>query len=173
MAYRFQPIEIDKKGVEQKLNGTQLGMKKISKKMMNAVNKEVIREAKINFRSSFDPKNHSWQYEHKYKGTKVKPTLSSFKYKNDSKQDFVSYVRNLYYVSVFNEFGADYIFYKKDGQTRQIRRNPKPFIDPAVKDYWATEKARAIMEGVLEKNLDDYWERDIPLSDKNDVNADK
>lgn len=185
--YEFEPLEIDYKEVREKLEGTTLNMKTVGKKMMNAVNKQVSRQAKANFKANFDPKNHSWEYDTKYKG-KIKPTLSSFKYRNSKKEDFASFMRNYYYVSIFQEYGATiipkngkYLVFKygkdDDGNdlyakvSHPITHKPQHFLKDAVNEYYANGKGQQIMQETLDKILADYWNKDKPITETAKDNA--
>lgn len=175
--YELRDFEVDTKEVKEKLEGTSLNMYKISKRMMNAVNKEVLKMAKATFRNNFNPRNHSFQYNTMYKG-KIKPILSSFQYDNAKNRQFVSYVRNLNYASVFLSYGANiaprhkkYLTFKVDGErwiktSKIIHLEAKPFLKPALDYYYNEGPAVDIMDKVLKRELDKYWNKDKPIVDE-------
>lgn len=173
--YNLADFKVNTKDVEIKLKDTSLKMSKIAKRMMNGVNKEVIKLAKSNFKSNYNPRNHSYQYNTKYKGT-LKPILSSFQYDNAKNKQFVSYVRNLNYVSVFLSYGAKiqprtkkYLIFKINGEwvktDKTINLPAKPFLLPALEYYYNNGPAVQIMENVLQKELDKYWNQNKPIED--------
>ena len=167
--FEYQPIEIDAKDVQSKLEGTTLNFWTISKKLMNAVNKPLIKQAKANFRSNFNPKNHSLKYT---QNGNIKPTLSSFRYENSKNEKMVSYVKNRAYSAAFGEAGADitpkngkYLIFKVNGEFKRVEHvvlQPKPFIKPAVDEFWGTARASEIMDKKLNQILKDYWEKNKP-----------
>ena len=179
--FEFQPLKIDSKDLEFKLKNLDLKMPAVAKKMMTAANKEVVKTAKSNFRQMFNPRNHSYQYETRYKG-KVKPILSSFKYKNDKKKAFVSYIRNYSYHSVFLENGAiirpknkkGILTIRVNGEWRRIKHyvviTPMHFMKFAVNEYYGTNKAVQIMQAKLDQIIDDYWEKQREIQEEAEDN---
>lgn len=166
--YQYEKITVDAAEVQSKLEGTTLKMKTISKKMMTAANREVIKEAKKNVKSVVNTDNHSYIGDDK---TITLPLLKSFKAKNSNKENFASFVRSNNFHSAFIEKGAEihakngkYLTFKVSGhfvKVQSVSIPARPFLEPAVKDVWESGKAKTIMENVLEKELKKYWDKHV------------
>lgn len=159
MEFNFQ-TKIDIEEVERKLELTNLKMPSVVSQMEKAVNREVIKEARKNYKSSFNASNHGFRYGN----LAISKGFKTNSFRHDKTK---SYVKNTVFYSRFLENGAvikpkgdNFLVFKINGQfkkVKSVRISAKPFLKPAVEAYWNTEKSNQIMEQVLQQKLNKYW----------------
>ncbi len=160
--YEFQKISVDSKAVEKKLSNTNLKMPSISKKMMHAANKLVKKQALSNAKASFTKRKS----KDDGKSLLLASTFKDFSSKSEKFASFVSakrfYAPALEKGAVIRAKNAKYLHIKINGEWRTVSSiilPAKPFLGPAVKAIWESEKAITIMEDELNRLLSRYWER--------------
>jgi hypothetical protein len=160
--FEYQPLIIDSTEVEKKLNGTPLQMRKISKKMMAAANREVTKQAKRNINSLFT--NHNANPEDK----RNPPLAQVLKAKNSRHEDFTSYIfAHSLHAAIMEKGGriqaknGKYLTFCVNGKWIKVQGvtiPARPYLEPAIKAVYETGKAVEIMSGILDKQLKKYWE---------------
>lgn len=154
--------DIDYKALQQKLINTNLKMPALIAKMQRGVNREVIKQAKKNFKAQFNSNNHSF-------GNETVSILKSFVAKSFKKDRTKSYVKNTAFYSRFLENGAvinpkgeNYLVYKINGhfvKSKSVRIEAKPFLGPAFEQYWHSKKSTDIMQKIMQDELNRYWNK--------------
>lgn len=166
-------FNIDTNSIESALKKTTLNIDKIILKMQSAVNREVIKSAKKRFRALFDVKNHN-QYTllnanaENAGGKNAKPILSNFK-ATKGREARTSWILNKAFYAGFLERGATitakkskWLTFKAGGQWHKVKSvtiPARPFLKPAVEEFWGSEKSAQIAEAVLQKELLKYWDK--------------
>lgn len=161
-------MTLDKKDVENKLKGTSLKMRSVSKKVMSAINREVIKQAKQNFKNNFtsNPKDKLLETR---ADDGYKPIMRNFKQWNAKKQEFTSYVSNRTFYAKFLENGATiipkkskYLVFKVNGEFKKsqgVMLSARPFLGNATEDVWNSATANQLADEVLNKELTKYWSK--------------
>ena len=157
-------FNIDTKSIESAIKKTTLNFDKMLVKMQLSVNKEVIKSAKKRFKALFDVKNHN---KYTLSGTE-KPILSNFKTVK-GKEARTSWILNKAFYARFLEQGAKitaakskWLTFKAGGQWHKVKSvtiPARPFLKPAVEEFWNSEKSVKIAEAVLQKELEKYWDK--------------
>lgn len=166
--------DIDIKKIEKALKDTKLKIDTVIIKMQRAVNKEVIKSAKARFKAQFDVNNHS-SYTmtspnaENRAGKNAQPILKSFKNIRSKKEKRTSWILNRSYYANWLENGADikaknkkYLRFKVKGEWKtceSVTIPARPFVKPAVNEFWQGSKHVEIQEKILQKELEKYWER--------------
>ena len=135
--------QIDIQEIEKKLQLTNLKMPSIVSQMQRAVNRKVIAQARKNYTSQHDTDNHNYNYPNF-------SILKSFKTKSYKTDKMKSYVANNTFYSGFLEYGAtidprrrNYLVIKENGEfkkAKSVRIEAKPFLKPAVDEFWNSDK---------------------------------
>lgn len=156
-------FNIDTKSIESAIKKTTLNFDKMLVKMQLSVNKEVIKSAKKRFKALFDVKNHN---KYTIAGPE-KPILSNFKTVK-GKEERTSWILNKAFYARFLEQGAHieakskWLTFKAGGQWHKVKSvtiPARPFLKPAVEEFWNSEKSSKIAETVLQKELEKYWSK--------------
>ena len=169
----FIDFNIDIDSIEKALENTTLKMDSIIIKMQKSVNKEVIKSAKKRFRSLFDTKNHNYytltnaNAENASKKN-AKPILNNFK-TTKAKEKRSTWILNNSYYAGFLEKGAHieakkakYLVFKINGEWKRVKSSTipaRPFIAPAVAEWWQSSKSVEKQEAVLQKELEKFWNK--------------
>lgn len=146
------PITIDKKDFEKKLGEFSYKMPSIARTLMNRVNTQIKKDVRKELKTrKYNTKSEKSIYKNIY---------------SKSKKDFTAYigVKNEAYHSRFIEHGAfikskdgSFLTFQINGEWKKVKSvtlEPKPFLEPVIKNYWDTEKANKIMEEAFDKIVD-------------------
>jgi hypothetical protein len=167
-------FDIDIKEVEKALKDTKLNINTVIIKMQKAVNKEVIKSAKARFRSLFNVNNHSTYTltspnSANNAGKDAQPVLKNFKnIKNKREKRSTWILNNTYYANwlekgvTINAKNKKYLRFKVNGEWKScesVTVPARPFVQPAVDEFWNSSKHIEIQEKVLKKELEKYWEK--------------
>lgn len=171
----FIQLEIDTKQIEKAIKHTTLKMDSIIVRLQKKVNAEVIKSAKKRFRSLFNVNNHNHYTltnpdATNAAGKNAQPILKSFKNVKSKREKRVTWVLNNAYWANFLENGAHieakngkWLTFKVDGQWKKVQSveiPSRPFVKPAVDEFWNSGKQAEIQEKELEKILAKYWNSD-------------
>ena len=170
----FVDFDIDIKQIEKAISGTKLKIDNIIVKMQRAVNKEVIKSAKARFRAQFNVNNHN-SYTltnpdaENRAGKNAQPILKSFKNIKSKREKRTTWILNNSYYANWLENGAHieaknkkYLRFKVGGEWKtceSVTIPARPFVNPAVSEFWESSKHVEIQEKILQKELEKYWDK--------------
>lgn len=173
MATNF--IQIDTKAVEDAIKNTKLRFPTILVRLQKKVNQQVIKSAKARFRSQFNINNHNSYTLTNAKaennaGKNALPILKNFKNQKSRSEKGVTWILNNAYYADWLESGAEisakngkYLTFKVGGEWRKVESvtlPARPFVKPAVDEFWNSGKQKEIQEAELEKILKKYWDKE-------------
>lgn len=172
MATNF--ISVDSKQVEKAIKNTKLKLPNIIVRLQKKVNQQVIRSAKARFRSQFDVNNHNQYTLTNANATNnakknAQPILKNFKNTKSKKEKGVTWVlQNSYYANwletgvTINAKRSKYLTFKVGGEWKKAKSvtiPPRPFVKPAIDEFWNSSKQKEIQEKELQKILEKYWQK--------------
>lgn len=174
MANYYIKLDLDTKSIEKAIKNTTLRFPSIIIKLQKAVNKEVIKSAKARLKSQFNVNNHN-NYTltnanaENNAGKNAKPILKNFKNVKSKKEKGVTWILQNSYWANWLENGANikakgdgYLTFKIGGEWKKVKSitlPARPFVKPAVDEFWNTSKQKEIQEAELQKILAKYWEK--------------
>lgn len=171
MAQNF--IYVDSKSVEKAIKDTKLKLPSIVVRLQKKVNQQVIKSAKARFRSQFNVNNHN-NYTltnanaTNNAGKNAQPILKTFKNTKSKKEKMTTWVLNNSYYANWLETGVTinakekYLTFKVGGEWRKAKSvtiPARPFVKPAIDEFWNSGKQKEIQEKELQKILEKYWEK--------------
>lgn len=171
MAQNF--IQIDSKSVEKAIKDTKLKLPNILVRLQKKVNQQVIKSAKARFRSQLNVNNHN-NYTltnanaTNNAGKNAQPILKTFKNTKSKKEKGTTWILNNSYYANWLEKGVNikakkkYLTFKVGGEWKKVESviiPPRPFVKPAVDEFWNSSKQKEIQEKELQKILEKYWEK--------------
>lgn len=167
-------FEVNTKEIEEAIKGTKININSIIVKMQKAVNKEVIKSAKSRFRAQFKVNNHNAYTitnpnAENNSGKNAQPVLKSFKNTKSKREKRTTWILNNSYYANWLENGADikaknhkYLTFKVNGEWKKVESvtiPARPFVKPAVDEFWESSKHVEIQENILERELKKYWDK--------------
>lgn len=154
--------------LEKMLANTRITVEKAWASMTSSASAEVIKEAKNNVRTNFKTSGNEQYNENTRKRSPV-PIIDSFKKWTSKRSSFVSYIKSFGLASNVQEHGGKiapknkkYLRFKIGGNWKVSKGytiTPKPFLNPAYKSIYETDRGRKIMDEKLKTIIENWWNK--------------